>query len=525
MNVALKRTLIFTVALFLFWVSPALAEVSVTILKGKAESGNRAALLVSAVDEAGRPIKGLSPEHFTLLVGGEEISTVTVEPISTTQEPLSLILGVDVSGSMRGKPFEETQKAIGIFLDQLEKTDFVALLRFGADAAFVTDYTTERHTIREQVNALQAADQWTHLYDATSLAIEKGKTGPPTTRTAIILLTDGRDEGSTHQRPEVIQLATGASIPIFTLGFGHAIDQGYLEDLARTSGGAFLSTPEPERIADLYTTVLDQLKQQYRISFDFAKEPGPYKAVLTLKHDGKTAKASRDFLFQPPDSQIVIQQSPQMTATLWLILGAVVLGLGGVGFLVLKNSGKKDGGGPESKPVWLEYPKDHPRYETVVGSPPVGETTVVARIRGACLRVDGLPQLVTLFREGEAVIPELMIGREDKSRAQFRKPGVVYLWTSFSSVSRPSDKSPGHARIFFHPETERFAVEDLKSTGGSLVKGKEIQGRGPVFLHDGDVIQLGQMQGVRIVYREGEPGADLESDKSTGVDDNRTMTA
>ena len=113
-----KTTLI--AALFVLMTCQASADVSVAILKGEAVGEKQAGLSVSALDEAGRPIKGLTRNDFQLLIGGEQVDDFSVEPASTTDEPLSIVLGLDVSGSMWGAPFRETQKAISIFLDQLE---------------------------------------------------------------------------------------------------------------------------------------------------------------------------------------------------------------------------------------------------------------------------------------------------------------------------------------------------------------------------------------------------------------------
>lgn len=50
----------FVLMFLLFWVNTATADVSVTLLKGKATGQEKAAIFVSVVDDAGRPIKGLS---------------------------------------------------------------------------------------------------------------------------------------------------------------------------------------------------------------------------------------------------------------------------------------------------------------------------------------------------------------------------------------------------------------------------------------------------------------------------------
>lgn len=280
--------------------SPALAEVTVNILKGQAVNQKKVELLVSVVDDAGRPVRDLPKEAFHLMVGGQEIEPFTVKPVSS-QEPLSVILAIDISGSMKGKPFDKTKEAVQSFLFNLEKTDFAALLTFGTKTTFITDFVQDKYQVWRAVAPLRAVDLETHLYEATYEALEKGKESP-TSRVAVILLTDGRDEGSTRRtRLEAVNKATGSSIPVFTIGFGHKIDRGFLAEIARVSGGHFFFAPSPEELTLVYQKALDQLKNQYLITFDFQKEPSDYKAVLTLRWRDKTVKATKQFLYSPKE--------------------------------------------------------------------------------------------------------------------------------------------------------------------------------------------------------------------------------
>ena len=519
---------------FLCFVYTASADVSVAILKGEALEDKKAALYVSAIDDAGRPLKGLAGENFELLVGGERIEDFAVEPVSTVEEPLSIILGVDVSGSMRGRPFEETQKAISIFLDQLEKEDFVALMSFGTEVRFVTDFTKERYVVRSQVEALRPVEQWTHLYDATYESIRKGRDAP-TTRAAVVLLTDGKDEGSEHVAQDAVNIATGASVPVFTIGFGVNIDIPFLQEIAQMSGGDFTSTPEPERIPELYQGVLDQLKNQYQISFDFSKEPSTYKASLTLIRGNETARSTKEFLFNPTGAAIVVPPEvveqmvtppkpwyERLTRQQLIVLGSIVFILLIVLIILiiafLKKRRKRIEKEREEKEIWmqkiaemvessdtedceLEYPSEFPTIVHYFDSRSSQMTKVAKNSPDVLLQIDCLKQSVPLVHEGVEVLDELMIAKKSKERASFRKKSAVYLWTRNEYVSRANQERAGHARIFIS-EGERFAIEDLGSMNGTWIGGKKIDGVFP--LQDGDVIDVGGKDGIRIVYREGD---------------------
>jgi len=504
----MKKEIFILVFLVFFFslVNTAMADVSVTVLKGTATGEKKAALFVSVVDDAGKPIKGLTKENFKLLAGGEEIANFNLEPVSTTQEPLSLVLGIDISGSMRGKPFDETKNAVHGFLFQLDREDFISLQSFGTEVKFLTDFIKEKDKGWKQVEPLRPVDMWTHLYDATYEAIRKAKEAP-TNRVAIILLTDGREdveEGSRGKtREEAVDIVAGASIPVFTIGFGHKIDHKYLEEISRQSGGYFLFTPEPEEIGGLYSKVLEQLKNQYIISFDFQKEPGDYKAILDLTYGDKRARASKEFLFNPIGPRTWWRQIPKG----YRILGGVLLSVIALALVILafKKSEKIE---VPQKECYLEFPEGKTVVEFVESrSDSMTEgTRLSTHSQDVFLKVDGLKKPVPLVNKGIEILDKLIIARRSEEGKPFKQKDVAYLWTRNNHVSGPKKGIPGHARIFFLSEQERFAIEDLGSTNGTLVNERNIKGKGAVPLQDGYIIYVGGKQGLRIDYRESEIG-------------------
>jgi len=514
------KKVVLSFAVFFFFAGSAWADTRLMILKGEAAGEKKARLIVSVVDEAGRPIKGLAREDFDLKVAGEDIHDFTLEPVSATDSPLSLVLGIDISGSMRGRPFQETRRALSVFLDQLDRTDLVCLMSFGTEVRFLTDFTGERHEVRGQMEALRATDMWTHLYDALYEALGRARDTAPTSRTAVILLTDGRDEGSARSRENVLERAQGASVPVFTIGFGNRIDRDFLQEVAEASGGCFLFTPEPENIVNLYGTVLDHLKNQYMIEFAFPKGPGPYTAWLSMEYEGEGVEATKEFFFSPTGVPVPVPpQKPWYKETLWLIIAGVVLVIGIIVIAILlrilsaqkrikKELAREIGNRISTEECEVEFPRDIPtpveflRSWSVAGGGTEEETRVGTNGPDTFLKVDCLRTgTIPLTYKGMGMLDELIIARKTREESQ-RKEGALYLWASNPYISTPKGAKAGHARIFL-TEGERYAVEDLDSTNGTLHERNQIRGKGPSLLQDGDIIQVGGKDGIRIVYVEG----------------------
>jgi VWFA-related protein len=268
---------------------------SLSILDIRAATGNNTEMIISALDEQGNPIKGISKDNLKLTIDGKEINEFSIEPVSSAKNPISIILAIDISGSMHGRPINEAKKAASIFLDQLDKEDFIALITFGSNVKSLSDFTKEKYKIREKIESLLANEQLTWLYQATSDSLDNALRAP-TSRVAVILLTDGKDEGSPKKEEDVLKRLKGMNVPIYTLGFGPAAQIDYLKTLANMSGGYFLYTPKAEELTRLYSTVLDQLKNQYLIKFNFPNPPGDYACVLSLNYNGSEISARRSFL-------------------------------------------------------------------------------------------------------------------------------------------------------------------------------------------------------------------------------------
>ena len=472
------------------------------------KSGNRVEMVASVLDKEGIPLKGLNQGNFTLWVDGREVKNFSVEPVSSAKSPLSVMLALDVSGSMKGVPIAEAKKAVGVFLDQLEKNDLVALLTFGSSVQMVTNFTN-KSAIREAVGKLTAEDKWTWLYQATYEALEKAARAP-TSRAIVVLLTDGKDEGSPRTEAEVLARIKGTQIPIYALGFGPQAQVDYLKKIAVASGGYFLFAPSAEELSNLYNIVFDHLKNQYLLSFAFDNLGGVYTSVLKLNYQGQELDTQRRFLnvraepaVQPPiPPKPGVAPPPHQTgftlATLfWGLLILGIVSLGGVGLFYLFRRAS------QSSPAPVSRSQVEPVREMIHGglhpvSPPSGfsgdpsSTRIISSPGEVGLRVD-VPPLPLYFSliDGSTNrnLTDIIISRYDPDIRERYSPESHYLLLEDKTVSRPNEERAGHARIFFDPDTLRYKIEDLGSYSGTKLNDIALTGAAP--LDNGDVITLG----------------------------------
>ncbi len=239
-------------------------------------------LLVTVRNGYGGPIPNLAPANFDV----SEDATLQARPIQAVEPlvdpalPVTVLLAIDVSGSMTGAKLRDAQEAARRFLDSLGAQDSAALIAFaasidleGADPAREVDFTGDTAPLYQAIDALQAGGA-TPLYDTAAKAVRWAAAQPAGNR-AVLLFTDGKEEraqdGSGGSRiandDTAIREANRAGIPVFTIGLGADADESYLRRLALETGGAYQHAQDSAELAARFRAVSDLLKQQYRITY------------------------------------------------------------------------------------------------------------------------------------------------------------------------------------------------------------------------------------------------------------------
>mgnify|MGYP000114830880 CR=1 FL=1 len=466
-------------------------EVSLNMLDVYSTPSGNVEMIISVLNGQGTPIKGLTKANFKLDVEGKKIKEFSLEPVSSAKNPLSIILGMDVSGSMKGNPIKEAKKAASVFLDQLDREDFVALMAFGKGVHFLTEFTKKKHEVREELKKLKAIEMWTWLYQATYEALIKASKTAPTSRVAVVILTDGKDEGSPITKEKVISKVEGAGIPVYTLGFGPKAQVEYLRLVATLSNGYFLFTPKADELSGLYNMVLKQLKNQYLLTFHFPKPAGEYASTLRLSYRGKVSTARKVFLHTVIGKERRWWEYWLKQPTFWGALALVVISMLAVGYWKWKIWPKRSKEEVEEPVRMMLKGKIHPIRSSSTKYDKESGTVVLSREGNVGLQI-GMLSFALVDEKSNKKIDEIIITRHDEKVSRFFLKDNAYLLLSDRTVSRPNEERKGHARIFLDTKTNRYQIEDLGSAGGTELNETIILGSGEKeFLKDGDQIKVG----------------------------------
>jgi len=147
--------------------------------------------VVSVTDSDGKAMPRLAVANFRVVARDQQIEKITVSRVAAGGMPLSIVLAIDVSGSMKGGGLAAAVQGALAFVDRLNPRDLCSLVVFGNGVRTVTGFTDDHGRIKAALGDLKAADSKTYLYQAAFDAYDLAATAP-TNRAAILLLTDGK---------------------------------------------------------------------------------------------------------------------------------------------------------------------------------------------------------------------------------------------------------------------------------------------------------------------------------------------
>lgn len=226
-----------------------------------------------------------------------------------TDLPLTIGLLVDVSGSQQNLIEIERRAASAFFASVLRKKDVAFLISFGADSELLQDVTGSTRLLQDGLNHLKlnagfsginsgpvptmSHNRGTVLYDAVYeasgeiLAKEVG-------RKAIVLITDGQDEGSTETLKAAIEAAQKADAIIYGIlyvdrqfyggfgGFGGGYSgESVLKQMSEETGGRLFQVDRKNTLESVFQQIQQEMRTQYAIGYTPTndKKDGSYRKI------------------------------------------------------------------------------------------------------------------------------------------------------------------------------------------------------------------------------------------------------
>ena len=237
-------------------------------------------------------VGNLEKDAFTLFEDGkqQQIKYFTRE----TDLPLTIGLLIDVSASQGNLIGIEQHAASEFFGSVLRKKDLAFLISFGADADLLQDYTNSPQLLRAGLQGLKVNSsvgglhpgpvptvyqpRGTILYDAVYLAATdqlRGQVG----RKALVMITDGEDQGSRYKIEKAIEVAQKADTILYSfyyvdrqfysrggLSFGGG-NESALRRMSEDTGGRVFNIGRKITLQEAFKELQDEMRSQYSIAY------------------------------------------------------------------------------------------------------------------------------------------------------------------------------------------------------------------------------------------------------------------
>src|ERR1700677_3877032 len=244
-------------------------------------------------DKHGALIPNQTKDDFEVFEDGkpQTIKDLTAE----SNLPLTLGILIDSSGSQL-RVLDMEKEVGGAFLRQvLTDKDEAYVTDFNIDSELVQDYTRDVHRLQAALNKVKinsgvtnpmmgaggpvptAHAAGTVLYDAVYLSAHD-MLAKEVGRKAMILLTDGADEGSKLKIKDAVEAAQKADAIVYVLlcadrGFYGGFGMGYsgaseMEKLTEATGGRVINVGNKfDKLKEAFDQIAAELRSQYSIGY------------------------------------------------------------------------------------------------------------------------------------------------------------------------------------------------------------------------------------------------------------------
>lgn len=238
-------------------------------------------------DDNMQPLVNLNEMNIGLMVQGRPYDPMKrqygIQSIRQRKEATRSVLVIDASKSMRGQPFDASLRAAVRFIESKRPQDEVAVLAIRDTKEgyeVVSNFERDGKALVRRIADIRADGRHTRLYDSIGAAMQmcamsaQGSvtSGNYIVSCSIVVFSDGRDEGSSVSREDLMTRISGLSIPIpiYSLAYSRTSPAYFknLEALSKNSFGVYYDVGETtDQMQHIVEQIQNILQSDYVIVF------------------------------------------------------------------------------------------------------------------------------------------------------------------------------------------------------------------------------------------------------------------
>jgi tight adherence protein B len=266
--------------------------------------------------------------------GGPVVEPSLVPASQASEQTFGVVLVLDASYSMRGKPLAAAVKAAQAFAAQRNPNEQLALIEFNRQTTVPLQLTTSATKIAAALSQPPVIATGTHIYDAVAQA-EQMLTSANVGSGSIVLLSDGADTGSTKTLAEVAKTAIATRTKIYTVGLDDAsYKPGTLKALAAAGHGEYAQA-KAKALESLFADIAARISNEYLLQYKSQAGPNVPVDVKVAVNGLGTASTGYRTPALPPSAPPATYK-PSLGNRIWSsAITMIVIALIGAGVIAL----------------------------------------------------------------------------------------------------------------------------------------------------------------------------------------------
>jgi len=225
---------------------------------------------VNVNDARNRPVVSLKKEDFALY---DDDKLQEIQYFSTEQDPISVVLLVDISKSMTQR-IDIERAAIVEFFNNAHPEDEYFAITFSDRPRELANSTQSIDEVQRKLTTVQPGGP-TAMLDAVYLAVSKLRSARYKRR-AILILSDGGDNASQYTMREIKSLVRESDVRIYAIGlfetflfsaFEEKMGGRWLGEITDATGGRTITVDSKEKVPGAAAEISRELRNQYVLGY------------------------------------------------------------------------------------------------------------------------------------------------------------------------------------------------------------------------------------------------------------------
>jgi len=300
MKITSAKKIFFSVLAAVLAGFPAMAGPYLTIEKVEAETEFPKIGIYCSLKESDKtPLAHIDEDSLQVYEDGFKADYIKVQRLKEKIDFLFLIFSIDSSKSLQKKSLLKIKASAKEILSLTGPEDKIAVYRFNDDVTKLNNFTSNKRDLINSINGIERHGTKTMLFNAIydSIDLLGGVRG---SRKAIMVFTDGKDEGSSVSGDDIIKFSRDSGIPVNFATLKGSRDIRTMSRIAKMTGGKCVFIEQPGSLSDLYQRIVSAKENRYLVKYQSRIRPdgGKHGVEIRLKSGEVRDRDSAEFVLK-----------------------------------------------------------------------------------------------------------------------------------------------------------------------------------------------------------------------------------